>query len=202
MRSARFSSGRGYFVVAADPGWQGTKNKCAAGGIMGLLDRLFGRPTKEEQQKLDRAEQMGRDAAASMVRDLDSFFAIRFGHIKEAYLDILRQNMVDDIGRVDHSPLLLARADYSIFLENVAEAIPRMKEEILAHMSEWQATFAKMGMETDIERVADARLSDFQLDMTTSGLTILTDSVDELKAADDAWRLAHPEQAAKEQLPD
>lgn len=135
-----------------------------------------------------------------MMRDLDSFMAIRFGHIKEAYLDILRQNMTDDIERVDHSPLLLARADYSVFLENVTETVPQMKAEIMDHMREWQDGFEKMGMVPEIERVVDVRLGDFQLDMTTSGLTVVTDRAEELKAADDAWRVAYPDQAALERL--
>lgn len=172
---------------------------------MGLLGKLLGRPSKEdkaEQEKLDRAEQIGRNAATSMVRDLDSFMAIRFGHIKEAYLDILRANMTEDLARVDHSPLLLARADYSVFLDNVRDTVPRMKEEIMSHMAEWQSTFAQMGMDAEVERVADARLGDFQLNMTTSGLIVVTDRAEELKAADDAWRVNYPEQARLEQLGD
>lgn len=169
---------------------------------MDWLARLMGKPTKAEQVKLDDAEQVGRNAAVSMVRDLDSFIVVRFGHVKEAYLNILRQNVTDALQREDHSPILIARADYSVFLENVENTVARMKEEILANMAEWSATFAKMGLEGDVERVADARLEDFSLTMTMSGLSVLTDRADELKAADDAWRLAYPEQAAKEQLPD
>ena len=177
---------------------------------MGLLGKLLGRPSKEdkaEQEKLDRAEQIGRNAATSMVRDLDSFMAIRFGHIKEAYLDILRANMTEDLARVDHSPLLLARADYSVFLDNVRDTVPRMKEEIMSHMAEWQSTFAQMGLDAEVERVADGPgdKSDaiaFQLNMTTSGLIVVTDRAEELKAADDAWRVNYPEQARLEQLGD
>jgi len=83
---------------------------------------------------------------------------------------------------------------------HVANTIPRMKEEILANMAEWSAVFAKMGMEGEIERVADARLEDFSMTMTMGGLNVLTDRADELKVADDAWRLAHPDQALEERI--
>ena len=36
--------------------------------------------------------------------------------------------------------------------------------------------------------------------MTMGGLNVLTDRADELKVADDAWRLAHPDQALEERI--
>lgn len=57
------------------------------------LKTLFGKQqttsTGEEQEKLDRAFRVGQEAAQSMVADLDGFIDSRFGHLKEAYLDIL-----------------------------------------------------------------------------------------------------------------
>lgn len=167
---------------------------------MGLLDKLLRRPTKEEKQEVDPAYQFGQNAAQSMVRDLDSFMAARFGHLKEGYLDILRKNVTEAITRADHSPLLIARGSYSLLLEGVARATPRMKAEIMDHMREWQSAFEVAGLGAEVGRVTDARLSDFWLDLTLCGLTVVTDRADELKAADDAWRLAHPEQAAAEPL--
>ena len=167
---------------------------------MGFLDKLLCRPSKEEKAKLDKAHQFGRDAAASMMRDLDSFIAIRFGHVKEAYLDILRQNVADAMLREDHSPILLTRADYSVFLENVESTKDQMKDEIMAHRAEWIEAFEGMGDAEQIAQLVDSRLNDFSLDMTTSGLSVITDRAYELKAADDGWRARFPEQAASERL--
>jgi hypothetical protein len=89
---------------------------------------------------------MGRDAASSMVREFDEYFAIRFGHIKEAFLDILRQNVSDAMLRDDHSPILVARADYTVFMENVRDTKEQMRGEMMSHMCEWTSAFEEMGL--------------------------------------------------------
>ena len=78
--------------------------------------------------------------------------------------------------------------------------VDKMKTEIMDHMSQWIKTFERIGAGSEVDRIATARLCDFQLDMTTSGLSVLTDKAYELKAADEAWRSAYPEKAERERI--
>jgi hypothetical protein len=170
-------------------------------GIVGWLKSLFGgsrSEVTEEESKLAAAEKFGRDAASSVVADLDRFIAVRFGHIHEAYLGILNKNIDDDLVRTDHSPILLARADFSVFNENVTETRERMRAEIVDHMKRWDEVLTTAGVPEGVEKVTHHRLDDICTNLTVKGLELFVSRADELIAADDKWRANFPEQARLE----
>lgn len=171
---------------------------------MKWLKTLFGKQqttsTGEEQEKLDRAFRVGQEAAQSMVADLDGFIDSRFGHLKEAYLDILATGVRAALSQDEHSPILIARAELAVFNENVTGKREEMAGEIMEHMREWEAVFEQMGEQDQVARVMNARLDDLLLNLTVSGIDLLTKHADALKIADDSWRKKNPALAAQEPL--
>lgn len=172
---------------------------------MKWLRTLFGKegsavPAAENQAKLDDAFKRGQEAAQSMVADLDSFMAGRFGHIKRAYLDILAKGTREALSQTDHSPILVARAELSVFNEKVTETRGKMRSEVTEHMREWERLFSELGEDAGVAKVVNARLDDLELDLKTSGLDLLLKHADALKIADDSWRQANPELAELEPL--
>lgn len=171
---------------------------------MKWLKSLFGTqdadPTREEQAKLDRAFKIGQEAAQSMVADLDGFIASRFGHIKEAHLEILAKSIREALSQTDHSPILVARAGLDVFNENVTNTRTSMTAEIAEHMHEWEKVFEHIGKPDQVARVMNARLDDLVLDLRTRGIDMLVKHADPLKIADDSWRKANPTLAVQEPL--
>ena len=172
---------------------------------MGWLKSLFrGSPKKGDEPQniappdLVAAEQKGRDAAASMAYELETFIAIEFGHVPKAYLDILSDKIDEAILQTDHSPILVARAEYADFLENVAATIPRMKKQVMDHMKEWVEVLSIIGAPEGVERVADHRLEGVDTELTLKGFNLFMERSDALDWADDRWRSEFPEQAKLE----
>lgn len=135
-----------------------------------------------------------------MVADLDGFIASRFGHLKEAYLDILATGFRAAVSQDEHSPILVARAELDVFNENVTGKREKMAGEIMEHMREWDAVFQEMGEQDQVTRVMNARLEDLLLALRVSGIVLLTKHADALKIADDSWRKKNPALAAQEPL--
>jgi hypothetical protein len=165
---------------------------------MGLFD--FGRTKREAKRREQAAFQTGQQAARSMSDQLDQILVERYGHVKPGFLQVLSDGFDRDIAQKEHSPLICARANYAVYVENVAETIPRMTGDILAIMSAWRDGFTEMGMPTAVEDMLKHRLGTWQLDMQTAGLKLFQDRGDELIAADNLWRIQHPEQSALEPL--
>lgn len=172
---------------------------------MRWLKTLFGKGSSdvlatEDRAKLDEAFKLGQQVAQSMVADLDQFMASRFGHIKGAYLEILAKGLREALSQTDHSPILVARADLSVFTENATETRGKMLSEIMEHMCNWQQVSDQLEDADQVVRLVNDRLDDFELDLKTSGLDLLVKHADALKIADDSWRRANPELAKQEPL--
>lgn len=163
---------------------------------MRWLERLFRKPT--EPDKTDAAFEYGRRVAQTMADQLEAFASSRFEHIKVGYLAILSGNFDAAVVQVEHSPLVVARADFSYFNEQVADARQKLRSEIKAEMSEWSEVATMAGIGDKLNELAEAKLDGFAADMQASGLRLLMDRAEEIKAADDAWRLQFPDRAAKE----
>ena len=64
---------------------------------------------------------MGRDLGSEMVGVFERFMKDRFGPVRDNYLSVLRGRFQAAMQRTDASPLLVARIEYKVFLENVDE---------------------------------------------------------------------------------
>lgn len=135
-----------------------------------------------------------------MVADLDGFIASRFGHLKDAYLDILATGVRTALSQDEHSPILVARAELAVFNENVIDSREKMAGEIMEHMREWADLSEQVGEPDQVARVMNARLDDFLLDLRVSGIDLLTKHAEALKIADDSWRKKNPALSAQEPL--
>lgn len=169
---------------------------------MGWMQNFFsgGKQEMKELQQLDAALEYGHKVASSVDAEMEQLIAIRFGHIKTDYLNILNGNQEDAKKRMDHSPIIVARVDFDLFNENVANTREKMRVEILQQMAEWQKLFNQMGANDDIERLADSKLHAFVSYMQLAGIDKFMEHADELRMADDTWRAANPEQARQEPL--
>lgn len=70
----------------------------------------------------------------------------------------------------------------------------------MEHMREWEAVFEQMSEQDQVAGAMNARLDDLLLNLTVSGIDLLTKHADALKIADDSWRKKNPALAAQEPL--
>jgi len=159
----------------------------------------FGK-NREEAKREQRAFERGQEVAREIGKQLDAILDERYGHVKPNFLQVLSDGLDRDVAQKDHSPLLCARANLADYIDNVAERVPDMAGDILAIMSAWRDGFEQNGMPGFVEDFVQKRLANWQVDMQTSGIKLVSDRGEELIAADNLWRIQHPSQAELEPL--
>jgi hypothetical protein len=92
-------------------------------------------------------------------------------------------------------PIVLAKVEYKLFLDNVKEKRLDIEHEINTAMSEWLSVASEMGVREDFDRLATARLNSFYERITMNAFQALIDKADKLKPADIKWREENPELA-------
>ncbi len=168
------------------------------------IRRLFGRESKPATSTIYPEEQVayakGREVSRAQIAAVETYIDERYGQMRSAYLDVL-QKQLDSCGtQDDHSPIMLARIEYSLYLDHVKEAQAKLNDEVKAVFSEWVALNREMDVEELTDQWLDQTLTDKFADLSIDGLTVLNSNADIIKTADDKWRKKFPERAAAQLL--
>jgi hypothetical protein len=159
---------------------------------------MFGWLRKREKKipvEQTEAYKLGRRAGDSMAADLDRFMRARFEPAFNGYLGVLRDRFETTFDSPDAPPIILARIEYKIFLENVDELRDKMSPEISAAMSGWLNI--DEGVRADFQRLIEHTIETYRSDLKMAGLNLFLETVDRLKEADDRYRAANPEKSAQ-----
>lgn len=167
---------------------------------MGWVSRLLARGPHKGPTKQRDAYQLGREIAAATVKQVDRFLERRCLQFKHAYLHALHHQVTASIGREDHSPVLLARAEYALFVDECSDIEKKITAEAIAYIDEWRSEVGLHWDEKLVRHYTEAKLNGFAIEIIGDGLALVTSRTEELQAADRAWRVAHPDQAALEPL--
>jgi hypothetical protein len=150
-----------------------------------------------QRKKKAKWIEKGRRAAQGAADALENFMDIRFKPVSQAFLDHLQKEYNKCLNSTEAPPLIAARIEYKVFLENV-EALPdKMVPEITAALSDWMDIIDKIQSRHLFLELVRRRVQKFCDELTGAGLQRLIDMAHALKAADDEWRAANPELAAE-----
>jgi hypothetical protein len=150
-----------------------------------------------KQKKQTEAYKLGKSAAESMVADLDRFMRLRFDPVYHEYLKVLRGRFEGAFNPPEAPPIIVARIEYKIFLENVDELRQKMPPDINMAMRKWRDLSDETGIRAEFNQLVDNRVETFMSNLTADGLKMFLDLADGLKAADDRWRAEHPDKSAQ-----
>ena len=167
---------------------------------MGFFNFLKRKPVSPPLTKIDAAYEKGREVGAEFMDALTAYVDSRAAEITENYLTVFQSHLDQGREQVEFSPMLWARTEYSLFLENVNSAIEKLISEAHLVFSEWDSLHEEIGVKQDVDSAIADYVSSRIEPMKIAGLTTLTDNVPILKAADDRWRKQFPEQAAEQPL--
>lgn len=167
-------------------------------GLRNLLTRKASVIVSPEVQ---RAYDMGRDIGDQFTAEAVAYVDARSLVIEKNFLEVLQKQIDTARYQEEHSPMLVARVEYEIFVENVSDSIEKLFDETKLVLREWDEVHAAISMtaETDhlIKQLVEAKLGPLKL----LGLKTLLQNVDILKRADENWRLKFPELSRLEPLP-
>jgi len=122
----------------------------------------------------------------------------RMAAIEERFLGV-RQNQLDAARyQVDHSPVLVARVEFDLFVENVEKSASKIIEEVKVALTDWDAFHAEIGVTDDIERLTAALVHAKHDNLKEAGLQTVLANAEIVKAADAQWRGKFPERATAE----
>jgi hypothetical protein len=147
-------------------------------------------------EQTDAFQVRAQRAVEGMTADLEAFMDARFDPSFNRYLGVLRDRFEAAFDCPDAPPIIIARIEYKIFLENIDDLRSKMLSEISA-MSEWRDILDEVGMGVHFKKLVDHRVHNFMMNLKTAGLQIFLDSADRLREADDRWRAANPGKAAE-----
>ncbi|MGX9991618.1 hypothetical protein ACS4RR_021045 [Rhizobium sp. Z1P35] len=150
----------------------------------------------EDQAAFDK----GREISQAQIAEIEHYIGWRFEQIRTGYLGVIQKQLDSARQQDEHSPLLVARVEYSLYMDHVKQAQAQLKTEVYQHFYEWADLNREMGVEDLIEKWLDQTLSDKFTDLTFAGLKVMTDNADILKTADDNWRWKFPDLAAAQPL--
>lgn len=165
------------------------------------IGRLFSKKSQELEAPLISPEEQaafekGREIARTQIAKIEQFLKWRFEQIRNGYLDVIQRQLDSARQQEEYSPILVARMEYSLYLDHVKEAKGKLKTEVHSHFQEWAELNQTMAIEDLMEKWLDETLTDKFSELSLAGLKILTDNAEILKTADDNWRRNFPELAA------
>lgn len=150
----------------------------------------------EEQKAFDR----GREISREYIAEIDRFISSHYEKIRVGYLGFIQKQLDSCRQQDEHSPILVARAEYALYLNDVKGAQAKLRDEVKHHFSDWTELNRQMNIEDLIEEYLDRILTDRFTDLSLAGLNVMMDNADILKTADDNWRRQFPDRAAAQPL--
>lgn len=150
----------------------------------------------EEQAAFDK----GREISRAQTAEIEHFIGWRYEQIRTGYLGVIQKQFDRARQQEEYSPLLVARVEYSLYLDHVKEAQSKLKTEVYQHFHDWADLNRELAVEDIIEKWLDTVLSDRFSELSLAGLKVMTDNADILKTADDNWRRKFPDLAAAQPL--
>jgi hypothetical protein len=140
---------------------------------------------------------LGRRMAEEMISSVSEVMECRFGRLHDNFLSVLRDNFQTDIQRKDAPPMMSARVNYQVYLDNVKDIEPKMNAEITLYMSRWLEAADASGTRPELQQFIQHEVGKFCANLSADGLKLFVDYAIPLKDADDAWRKAYPELAGR-----
>ncbi|TAV04513.1 hypothetical protein [Rhizobium ruizarguesonis] len=173
--------------------------------MLKTIAKLFSKKSAEPAAPIiSPAEQAafakGQEMSRAQIAEIEHYIGWRFEQIRTGYLGVIQKQFDSARQQDEHSPLLVARVEYSLYMDHVKQAQAQLKTEVHQHFDEWADLNREMGVEDLIEKWLDETLSDKFTDLTFAGLKVMTDNADVLKTADDNWRRKFPDLAAAQPL--
>jgi hypothetical protein len=158
---------------------------------------MFGWFRPKQDPKLTRAYEMGRQSGESFAADLEKLLEVRFKPVSEGYLGVVQGQYNKCLTPTDAPPIIVARIEYKVFLENVEQLRGKMMGEITATLCGWLDLADQMQMRDKFTELIQANVDKFCRELSETGLQRLLDMAHALKLADDQWRAENPELSAK-----
>ncbi|EJC76914.1 hypothetical protein Rleg10DRAFT_5604 [Rhizobium leguminosarum bv. trifolii WSM2012] len=173
--------------------------------MLKTIAKLFSKKPAEPAAPLMSPEEQaafvkGQEISRTQIAQIEQYIAWRFEQIRSGYLNLIQRQFDSARQQEEYSPLLVARVEYSLYLNHVKEAQAQLKTEIGQHFYEWADLNKQMGVEDLIEKWLDETLTDKFTALSLNGLKVMTENADILKTADDNWRCKFPALATEQPL--
>lgn len=173
--------------------------------MIGTLRKLTGLFTRRRANLTKDTKEAGAYAAGQAVgKDasdaVEGYIRSRYNGIHQRYLDVFLHHLKECGLQTEHSPILVARIEYSLFRENAIKAKSMLVEEAVLATNDWLNLERAISVEGLRKTLAEKICDDLFLGLELEALKLLIDQADSLKEADNKWRIDFPELAAREEL--
>lgn len=145
-----------------------------------------------------KATEMGREIGRQFNDQVSAYIDLRCSQIEPAFLRVFQKTLDNARYQEEHSPLMLARIEYDLFIENVDESTEKLITETKAAHSEWNDLHATIGVTDDIDKLLRTLIGAKSEDFKLVGLKLLLENADIIKRADEDWRIKFPVLSAAE----
>ena len=148
-------------------------------------------------EKLVAPQELADRVFHSVNADMEAYMRSRFYPIIPSLVD----EVFGDFNHPDAPPLVMARGYLKTFLDRTIghELRPMLLDHLRKAMAEWLDVFNQAGAGSVFvfEQLMEHHYESFKSSAVLAAFQRFLDLIDTLKAADDEWRAAYPEKAAK-----
>ena len=159
-----------------------------------MFDWLGKKPLTADDVK---AYQGGQDLGAEMGQAFNDYQRKRFGPVHNSYLNVLRERLQSALRSEEAPPLIIAKIESDLFVENLNELKMKMFDETMVAMSDWLDVAQKVGVRPDDEKTLADSIFDFCENLGMAAVKVVEEYQAVLRDADAGWRKRYPDRAAQ-----
>jgi hypothetical protein len=120
---------------------------------------------------------MGQEGGQAMMVAIDVFLTPRLARLQENLLDVFAERLMTIEDSPPHPPQLVARAEFTIFIENTEQFVERMQQETKAAVSDWYDLAKDLGLTPIFKDYVRSRAEGARLKMTMLAIEMVGDAV-------------------------
>jgi hypothetical protein len=144
-----------------------------------------------------KAYQSGQDFGAQMAQAFIAYQKKRFGPVHDNYLNVLRERLQNAVRSEDAPPLLIAKIEGDLFVENLDKLKMQMFDETIAAMADWLNIAQQLDLRPQIEKTIADSVFEFCENLGADAEQVVMDYNVVLRDADAAWRRRYPDKVAQ-----
>lgn len=129
------------------------------------------------KQRRIEAYRLGQEGGQAMTAAIDAFLTPRLAQLRTNLFDVFAQRLLTIKDCPEHSPQLVARAEFRIFFENTERLAERMLQETQEAVADWYKFAEELGFASSFKDYVQSKAENARLEMTMCAIEMAGDAI-------------------------
>jgi hypothetical protein len=145
-----------------------------------MFDFLKSPRRREKEREKARRQALyreGEQVAEAIAGAIDAYLVPRIAQLQDSLLDVFAQRLLTIKDRPEHSPQLIARAEFIVFLESIETLEDRLQKETAGAVADWHDVAKKTDIVPVFEHYVRSKAQSAKLEMVVRAIDMAGDAV-------------------------